>query len=489
MSFSPIRPGDIIAGKYRADRVLGQGGMGIVIAATHLELEVPVAIKFVLPEWLENQDAVARFLREGRAAAKIKSEHVARVLDVGKLDNGSPFLVMEYLEGMDLAARIRGGWLAVHEAVGYILQTCEALAEAHAAGIIHRDIKPANLFITRRADKSACVKVLDFGISKVKSTKSTALTQAQGTILGSLLYMSPEQLRSSKDVDHRADVWALGVTLYELLTGLLPFNAEEFPELVVQIVMAPPAPLRTRRADIPEALERVVMDCLEKDRQRRISNVAELAQRLVPFALLSDRVSADRASRVLDVVGTPWAPSGVAPTVAATVVASVSPQARSSSGGPGVPHTQAWNTAPAFGATEGRVAHPPPAPPLRARKSHATYLLLGAGAAALAGIGLIVAASSSSRTVVPTGTVSAHGAAAPVDAGAAFTVMKVPELSPPAPMEAGTQAAPARPAAPAAVRPPGPAVPPRPIVPPPPPAPPRVAPTPKPTPTYEPPPI
>src|SRR5882724_4843576 len=215
------REGDVLAGKFRIERVLGVGGMGMVVSAMHIHLDERVAIKFLLPEALSNGEAVARFGREARAAVKIRSEHVARVTDVGALDTGAPYMVMELLRGQDLSQLLRDqGALSVHLAVLYVLQACEALAEAHAIGIVHRDLKPANLFLTSRADGSPCVKVLDFGISKVTSASGSGsdmgMTRTQ-SIMGSPLYMSPEQMASSRDVDQRADIWAVGCVLYELV--------------------------------------------------------------------------------------------------------------------------------------------------------------------------------------------------------------------------------------------------------------------------------
>jgi len=201
---APVEVGQMLAGKYRIDRVLGAGGMGVVVAATHVQLDQKVAIKFLLPVALANADVVARFQREARACVKITSEHVARVIDVGTLDTGAPYMVMEYLEGTDLAHRIVEGQLSVREAVRFVLEACEALAEAHAAGIIHRDLKPANLYLARRADKTSMVKVLDFGISKTISAGGAspsfgggAMTSTQA-VMGSPYYMSPEQLMSAK---------------------------------------------------------------------------------------------------------------------------------------------------------------------------------------------------------------------------------------------------------------------------------------------------
>lgn len=302
-----VRPGDVLAGKYRIERVLGQGGMGVVVSAHHLQLDERIAIKFLLPQALDSAEAVARFAREARAAVKIKSEHVARVIDVGTLETGSPYMVMEYLHGHDLGALVQDrGALPVEDATDYVLQACEAIAEAHSLGIVHRDLKPQNLFLTHRADGSSCIKVLDFGISKVSSPGTTGsgsrpeMSMTKTTaVMGSPLYMSPEQMTSARDVDARTDIWALGVILYELLTGRVPFFADTVPQLCAMILQAAAPPLRNFRPDAPEGLQNVLLRCLEKDPLRRHRNVAELATALLPFAPRSSRTSVERISRVL----------------------------------------------------------------------------------------------------------------------------------------------------------------------------------------------
>ena len=242
---SPVPVGKVFDGKYRVDCVLGEGGMGIVVAAHHLELDQPVAIKFLLDDLAGNQEGAERFRREARAAAKIQSDHVVRVLDVGVLPAGERYMVMEYLKGHDLAEEIeRVGRMPVERAVTFLLETLDAVGHAHAVGIVHRDLKPANLFLAERPDGTARVKVLDFGISKtlgLATTSELSLTKTSAWI-GSPLYMSPEQLRSSKSVDERADLWAVGVILYELLTGELPFMGENLGELFAAILEteAPP---------------------------------------------------------------------------------------------------------------------------------------------------------------------------------------------------------------------------------------------------------
>ncbi len=305
-STPPVAPGDVLAGKYRVERVLGAGGMGVVVQATHLELDERVAMKFLLPHAVESAEAAARFVREARAAVKIKSEHVARVTDVGRLENGSPYIVMEFLQGADLSAVLQRGPLSIEDAVDYLLQAADAMAEAHAAGIVHRDLKPSNLFMSMRSDGTPIIKVLDFGISKVNvpDTSDAALTRTT-TIMGSPFYMSPEQMRSSKDVDHRTDIWALGVILYELLSGTPPFNGETLPQLVASILAEPPMALREKRPEVPPELEAVVLHCLEKDRNLRFQSVGALAQALVNFASRRSRHTAERIIRLsgLDMPG------------------------------------------------------------------------------------------------------------------------------------------------------------------------------------------
>jgi serine/threonine-protein kinase len=298
---SDVYQGQILAGKYRVDQVLGQGGMGVVVAATHLQLEERVALKFLLPQSLRNPEVVARFAREARAAVKIKGEHVARVIDVGTFESGAPYLVMEYLEGRDLALVVRErGALPYEDAVDAVLQACEALAEAHTLGIIHRDLKPANLFLTRRPDGTTSVKVLDFGISKLinPSGSDHSMTRTS-TVMGSPLYMSPEQMTSARNVDVRSDIWGVGAILYEVLTGRVPFSAPSLPEICAQILTMTPRPVRDFNPGVPEPLQNITLRCLEKDPARRYQSVGELAQALTPFGSRATSRSHERISRIL----------------------------------------------------------------------------------------------------------------------------------------------------------------------------------------------
>jgi len=295
-----VYAGQILGGKYRVDRVLGAGGMGMVVAATHLQLDERIAIKFLLPEALRNPEAVARFGREARAAVKIRGEHVARVIDVGTFENGAPYMVMEHLDGRDLAALIHErGALAPSDAVDAVLQACEALAEAHALGIVHRDLKPANLFMVRRPDGTPCVKVLDFGISKLTAPGVDHSMTKTSAVMGSPLYMSPEQMTASRQVDARTDIWAIGVVLYELLTGRVPFSAETLPEICGLILTATPHAIRNFSPAVPDGLQIVVQRCLEKDRERRFASVSELAHAIAPFGSRATSRSVERIARIL----------------------------------------------------------------------------------------------------------------------------------------------------------------------------------------------
>ncbi len=280
---APVRVGDVIASKYRVDRVLGEGAMGVVVAATHAELGTQVAVKFMLPAALTGADSVERFLREARAASRLRSEHVCRVLDVGRLEHGAPYIVMEMLEGRDVQAALDGaGALSVGVAASYVTQVCEAIGEAHAAGIVHRDLKPQNLFVTRKFNGTEAVKVLDFGISKVAGGADAVRTH-HAAIMGTPAYMSPEQCQSSAHVDGRTDIWALGVILYQLATGRLPFDGADFLQIAMAVTSTHPVPPSALRPDLPAGFDAVVMRCLEKDRDRRFASAQDLAVALQPF--------------------------------------------------------------------------------------------------------------------------------------------------------------------------------------------------------------
>ena len=286
-SLRPGLTGQTLAGKYLVEGVLGDGGMGTVVVARHIELDEHVAIKLLRPELAENEFVVGRFLREGKIAARIRStEHIVKVRDIGRLDNGVPFMVMELLEGEDLETRLdREDRLPLALAIDLTLQACDALAAAHDAGIVHRDIKPGNLFVTQRRNGTPSVKVLDFGISKLAGdlAENGHRTSAQD-IFGSPFYMSPEQLLSSADVDTRADIWSLGVVLYEMITGNLPFEADVLAKLHIAVLQGDPIDIRTHGIDVPDELAEVVHGCLQRNRDTRFQNMRELAEALAPFS-------------------------------------------------------------------------------------------------------------------------------------------------------------------------------------------------------------
>ena len=283
--------------------------MGVVVEATHLQLDERFALKFLHRSASQAKDLVSRFSQEARAAAKLKSEYVARVIDVGAREDGAPYIVMEYLEGADLGQILSTqGPLPIADAVEFVVQACEAVAEAHARGIVHRDLKPENLFCVQRDDGRRFIKVLDFGISKANLTGRTSDVDVAShdttTLMGSPFYMSPEQLRSTKTVDHRADLWSLGTTLFEILTGTTAFDHEkQFTELVAEILESPHRRLRAFRADAPEELERIVDRCLEKDRDKRFNTAAELAIALLPLAPRRARGAAERATALMRAAG------------------------------------------------------------------------------------------------------------------------------------------------------------------------------------------
>jgi serine/threonine-protein kinase len=348
---------DVLADKYLIERELGRGGMGIVLSATHLQLEERVAIKFLLPELAHDPAIVARFLREGRAAIKIRSEHVVRVRDVATLPGGTPYLVMEHLQGKNFEELLEDqGRLPPELAVDHLLQATEALAEAHALGMVHRDLKPANLFLAHRADGSPCVKVLDFGITKVSDAQDVVnfdSTKAS-IVMGSPRYMSPEQMRSLRTIDARADIWGLGVILHELITGIPPFDGATMPDLLAAILQDPPPLLRQHRPDAPHGLEAIVARCLEKDPVARYADVAELAQALAPFGSASARVSAERVSRVIQLRNSPE--ESLAASIARTTIPTIAellPEPASLAGTATVNATaNAWG---ATGVTRSRV--------------------------------------------------------------------------------------------------------------------------------------
>ncbi|MBK8218649.1 MAG: serine/threonine protein kinase [Myxococcales bacterium] len=395
-----INAGDVIAGKYRVERVLGEGGMGFVVAATHLTLETKVAIKFIREGVLGTREASVRFLREAKAAVQLKNPHVAAVYDVGTLESGEPFMVMEYLEGCDLSDLFKQrGALPPSEACEYVVQACDALGEAHALGIVHRDVKLGNLFLTRGAAGVPLIKVLDFGLSKASpfGGGETGVTMS-AAVLGSPRFMSPEQLQDPRTVDGRSDIWSLGIILYTLIAGRPAFDADTVGKLFAKVMGEEPAPLQSLVPGIDPGLVAIIQRCLVKKPEQRISNVAELANALAPFCVNPGHAHATAAklaavlasSKVADV-------AALAPGSARAYTSNPPQSNRSTSmdlGGP-----WAGSTPAAAPAKEG-------------------LSRVGLGvAAAIAVVGVAIGAFYISRSGVPTGraeVVAASGEPTPV---------------------------------------------------------------------------
>lgn len=307
--------GDVVSGRFRIEEKLGEGGMGAVFRARDAETDGLVALKVMRPQEVVNTDAVKRFTREARAARAIASEHVATVLQVGQLAGGLPYIVLELLVGLPFdRVIVERAPLPVEQAVDYLLQACEGIAQAHALGIVHRDLKPANLYLFRRADGTEVVKVLDFGIAKTTlrldpNTDGISLTETSST-LGSPQYMSPEQLRSSKHVDARTDIWALGLIFFKLLTGQPAFPADTVGQHFAMILSETPTPLRDLRADAPTELEQVIECCLEKQPADRFQDVAQLADALAAFGAPT---ATQRAARIREILANAGAESQSGP--------------------------------------------------------------------------------------------------------------------------------------------------------------------------------
>jgi eukaryotic-like serine/threonine-protein kinase len=426
-----VQAGDVLAGKYRVDRVLGAGGMGMVVAARHLDLNKLVALKFMLSSAAQNPEAAHRFVQEARSAAQLRSEHVAHVSDYGTLETGEPYIVIEYLEGEDLGALLsRSGPLQIGFAVELLQQACEAMEEAHASGIIHRDIKPQNMFLTKRRKGTPCLKVLDFGLSKVALTGEAPAGLHQtntAALLGSPLYMSPEQMRSARGVDHRADIWSLGATLYELLVGQPPFPADSLMELCVKLTNERPRALRELRPEIPPGLEWAVLHCLEADPKARFQSVAEFSAALAPF-------SGNAAAGTMAYGASPPAAAPQAPAAAVS-------NDRFANTGNDAPTAGSAKLAPSGSANWGATQAPKP-------KRSLLPVGLALGAVALGGVGWLLRGGAASEAAPEPSANAAISAAAPATAAAAPAAI-APTPPTPEPAAAPTPVASTAPALPA----------------------------------------
>ncbi|AKT41417.1 serine/threonine-protein kinase [Chondromyces crocatus] len=294
-------PGEWIAGRYRVEHVLARGGMGVVVEAEHALLGKRVAVKLLLQDVAADKNALQRFLDEARIAAQLPGDHIARALDFGRTDAGDAYLVMELLVGRDLEAELRRRRrLPLQEAVDYILQACEGVAEAHTLGLVHRDLKPANLFLTRRRDGSALIKVLDFGISKRTLGGAPLTLTNRSAACGTPAYMAPEQMMPVAPVDARCDQHALAVVLFELITGRRVFSADNLGLLAVQILDEPAPRLSVAFPGVPAGLDVAIARALAKSPAERFPDLAGFAQAIAPFGGPGADASARNVAQVLE---------------------------------------------------------------------------------------------------------------------------------------------------------------------------------------------
>ncbi|NUP11151.1 MAG: serine/threonine protein kinase [Polyangiaceae bacterium] len=276
-----MQAGDLIQSRYRLNRLLGSGASGSVWAAKNELIDRDVALKIMRPDVAEDAVALQRFFNEAKASGRVRSSSIVEILDLGQAEDGSPFLVFELLDGEGLDARLqREGTLEAEFAAEVFVSVAKALDLAHSQGIIHRDLKPANIFLHRDPEGNTIAKILDFGISKIFETNNNFTLTRTGTVVGSPAYMAPEQASGREDLDGRADVWSMGVVMYETLSGTLPHEAPNYNALMVRILTQDVDPLITRKPALPAALCTVVDTCLRRDRDQRVPGAGQVGQQL-----------------------------------------------------------------------------------------------------------------------------------------------------------------------------------------------------------------
>jgi serine/threonine-protein kinase len=416
----PLVVGASVADKYRIERLLGEGGMGFVFEATHLQLGHRVALKVLNSAVMADREVVERFLREGRALARLSGEHIARVSDVGTLATSEPYMVMEFLEGRDLARELSArGPMPLHEVIEYVAQTCEALAEAHVRGIVHRDLKPANLFLTQKLDGEACIKVLDFGISKFTQEEGELDSEnitVTSSLVGTPKYMSPEQIQDSRNVDSRTDIWGLGTIFYELLTQTRPFAAPSLALVCVKILHEEiPAPSSIKK-ELPPAVDEIIARCLKKAAGERFQNVGELVDALVTLNP-NVKPSATRVMRILAAKKSVADSSGSLPGVSSSQKFIVPPPESSQ------PLVTPSNVRQVENAENATLTAATLVEAPSKKKNRIPLVIAAAGGAALLGGVLFFAFHSSSKaeTTQPTATATASAPATTTTAAAAVT--------------------------------------------------------------------
>jgi serine/threonine protein kinase len=316
-----LREGVLVSGKYRIEKLIARGGMGLVYRASQPMIARRVALKVVRPELLSHPDAAEKLINEACVLGQFQNDHVCRILDAGRLEDGAPYLVLEYLDGTDLRVLLnRENRIEPRRAVDWMMDLLEALAEAHALGIVHRDVKPENLVLAQTPSGES-VKLLDFGICFARHVPGADERRlSEGNSVGSPHYMAPEQISSPDSSDHRIDIWSVGVVLFELLSGEPPFEGDNAMSICAQVLAREPVALTQLVPSLPAGLAQVVARCLSKEPDQRHADVLELAEALAPYATDGASEALPRIRRTLSYAppapmdaAKPMTPSGAGP--------------------------------------------------------------------------------------------------------------------------------------------------------------------------------